>query len=611
MRRSRVISTVVALFVALWLLSWIFASPSVPEVASYYPARGQELANGERPLSHHQRPGKQDSSPLKDGDLSHKDDSNGKKSGDRTDLPSSDTSNNSPNKGTQSEQSAPSSKGDKSTHNEQQFNEESYSSGLKEIKRIISDLADIRPGSQPFTVENSYFRDIKSDTPIQESGELPATSMILGLYLQVTEQEKNALSESHQRVMSTLPTEVPKGAYSGRGIVMTGGGKYFPIVLTALKWLRDNDPHTPVEIFMADSSEYEKHFCDDLFPKLNVECRVLEDIYGSELSSKLKSQYAFKPLAILASKFDDVYFMDADSYPINSVGELFDWDVYQDTGYILNSDLWPRYISPRYYDVVGITLGGRARGKNTDHALLQSDRENAVPGLSTESGQVYVRKSQHIRSLMLAMYYNLYGPGYYFPLLMQNGHGEGDKDTYAAAALVCNESYYQSDMRPSVLGQHLGGDFKVHAMVQPDPRTDYEKFVLEKDVEVKSQQIHINGVKSNIKYLMMDVVDPIRGAPRLRQQRYLGNMDDIKREGRTNVDVEERLFRTMGDVTCGWALKDGFIPKDWEDQDLTRLCSVLRAHTKWLKEHPDVQSPDDAPFWYDLYVNGMVEKVTV
>lgn len=606
MRRSKAISTLLILVAAIWLLSTLFTSSSSPDVSSPYPSREQALANDG--ASHHadSRPVKQENLPENDNkppsnDKTTEEGSNGNANKE------SEVAGKSPNKEHgATDQSSNRLKGESGASSEHKSSNGDYNTGINEIKRMISELADVDPGTAPFTVEKSYLRDIKSDSDIQDSGELPPTSTILGFYLQVTEEEKQALSHSHQRVMSLLPTEVPKGTFAGRGIVMTGGGKYFPMVLTAIKWLRDNDPHTPVEVFMSDKSEYEPRFCEDLFPKLNVECQVLEDIYGKELSAKLKSQYAFKPLAILASKFDDVYFMDADSYPLHNVNEIFDWDVYKDTGYILNSDMWTRYISPRYYDIVGITLGGRARGKSTDHALLQHDRENAVPGLSTESGQVYIRKSQHIRSLMLATYYNLYGPGYYFPLLMQNGHGEGDKDTFAAAAVICNEPYYQTGARPSVLGQHFPGSFQVQALVQPDPRTDYEKFVLGKDVEVKSQQVHINGVKSNIKYLLMPS-GGMRGTPQLQQIRYLGKMEDIRREGRTDEDIEQRMFRTMGDVACGWALKDGYIPNDWEDQDLTRLCSILRAHTQYLMGHPEAGTAAEALHWDDLYRSGKVD----
>lgn len=483
------------------------------------------------------------------------------------------------------------------------FDKAKYDKGIETIKSVVNELTNISPGIEPFTSED-YNRDIKNDTPLERSGDLPPTSEILGMYLQVSNDKVEALKASHKRVVEAVTSHKIEGAFAGRGVVTTGGKKYFPMVLAAIEWLRNVDHDIPVEVFMADKSEYEPKFCEDLFPKLNVECRVLEDIYGSELSGKINSEYAFKPLAILASKFDDIYFMDADSYPLTSVNEIFDWEVYQDKGYILCKDLWPRYISPKYYDVVDIKLGGRVPGtREQDSALLQSDRENAVPGRSTESGQIYVRKSQHIRSLLLSTYYNIYGPGYYFPLIMQGGHGEGDKDTYAAAAVVFKEPYYQNMEGPFMRGHHTPERFVGHAMMQPDPRVDYERNVLGKkdEVKVKNYQLHANGVKSNIKYLMMENREPIRGAHKLQQVRYLQEVGD-------DGDIELRLFNAMKVVTCDWALKQHYVPRDWEDQDLNRLCNTLIAHTKWLEKNPKATDPSNAPFYYDLDKAGEIPQ---
>lgn len=515
-----------------------------------------------------------------------------------------DSSTNTKGSSTTPKQSAPNAE---YLYNHNEFAPQ-YNKGIQEIKNLLSKMADVHPGAGPFDPKKDYLRQIQSDTQLRQQGDLPATSLILSMYLQLSDNDVAALQKSHERVMRLLPEHVPEEAFGGRGVVMTGGGKYFPMVLTAIKWLRDVDPHVPVEVFMADKSEYEKAFCDDLFPKLNVQCRVIQDIYGAQLHAKLDSQYALKPLAILASKFNDIFFMDADSYPLESVNRIFDWDIFRETGYILNSDYWPRYISPRFYEVVGRTLGGRALGDKDDHALLQSDRENAIPGPSTESGQVYVRKSMHIRSLMLAMYYNLYGPDVYFPLLMQNGQGEGDKDTYVAAAIICNESYFQTNRSPTTVGQHKeDGSYKGYAMGQPDAITDYARNEQgDLNVEEKFTQLHANSIKSNIKYLLMGTSEDGRGAPPLRQHRFFGDMDNVRREMRTDEDLELRLFGVMRDVACDWVVKDGYVPIDWKGEDPKRFCRVLKAHTKWLAQHPDVEAPGNALFWYDLDKDGKI-----
>jgi len=491
--------------------------------------------------------------------------------------------------------SSPVSSEEKIGHEVQHTKE--YDAGMASIKSTLDKISEIQPGVNPL---KKFVRDIKSDTGLMESNEFPPTTYILSQYLRVSDADVEKLKTSHAQMMDVLPDKVVSNAFAGRGIVMTGGGKYFPMILTALRWLREVDPTTPVEVYMKDKFEYEANICDGLFPKLNAECRVIRDIYGESLSNKLDTEYALKPLAILASKFDDIYFMDADSYPMNSVNKYFDWDEYKKTGLILNADYWPRYISPFFYDIVGIKLGARARGNHNSDALLQSDRENAIPGKSTESGQVFIRKSTHIKSLLLAMYYNLFGPDIYFTLLMQNGHGEGDKDTYAAAAIICGESYYQTQRRPVTLGTRYGGqNFKGFAMVQPDPMVDYERYEEGKDTTEKFFALHANSLKSNPKYLLQGYTEPIRGAPPLQQGRFFGDMSNIRKEIIEDVDVEQRLFRIMSEVACEWAVKENYVPRDWEDQDPVRFCNILKKHVEWLKTHPDTAFPESARYWID------------
>jgi Mannosyltransferase putative len=46
---------------------------------------------------------------------------------------------------------------------------------------------------------------------------------------------------------------------------------------------------------------------------------------------------------------------------------------------------------------------------------------------STESGEIMYSKPKHELSLLLATYYNYYGPDFYYPLQSQGAPGEGDR----------------------------------------------------------------------------------------------------------------------------------------------------------------------------------------
>lgn len=486
-----------------------------------------------------------------------------------------------------------------------------YQKGLKSIKNTIDALLKVPPRAGPFG-ENHYNRHIHDDSEKILKGELPLTSEILSMYLQLSDKELEVLKKSHNRAMRILPNTVVPNAFTGRGIVTTGGGQYFPMVLTAIRWVREQDPDIPIEVFMLDASEYEKGFCEDLFPSLNVECIVAEQVYGKKLSRKLVSGFALKPLALLTSKFDDIYFMDADSFPLKDINEIFDWDLYQEVGYILNRDYWSRTVSPHYYEVADHPLGERIFGNDECGVLLQADRKDAVISASTESGQIFINKSKHIRSLMLAMYYNLYGDGVYFPLLTMGGPGEGDKDTYASAAVICYETFFQTDGKPETLGQWHKDKFHGYVMLQPDPRDDYLKYSEGiNETTVHAAQLHSSSLKANIRYLLKNSKNA-RGYPSLRKTRFFGNMSEIRKKTNDNVDVELRFFDAMRYVACNWVVRDNYVPRDWQGQDTTQFCRILTAHTKYLKGNPTVPRDDDKEiYWLDLDEEELVPEVAV
>lgn len=448
---------------------------------------------------------------------------------------------------------------------------------IRDLLEVIRKMNNLRPDIEPL---KTYKRSLLDDNPKLESGEIPATSKQLGEYLQITDRDLAEISLAHTSVLEAIPKKLPPGIFSGRGLVLTGGGTYFPMLLVAVKWIRDIDPTTPIEVFMGDASEYEPTYCDELFPTLNTKCVVLENVMGKNLYKEVLSKYAFKPLAILMSSFDEVYFMDADSYPLHNLTEVFESKPYKTTGMVLNGDYWDRYISPKFFDIAGVELGGSPSD-------IQSERPGAVPGKSTESGQLAVSKSLHFRSLLLTCYYNVLGPEIFFPLIMQGGPGEGDKDTYAVAATIMGEKFYQTQRRPVTLGyRDEHDDFKGKAMVQPHPVNDYAIYVEKKPKQTNERflNLHANYLKMNPKYLIQPS-ESQRGIPTLGKTRYFGDRANIIKETLVDEDIELRLFRATMGVTCDWALRQHRIPKDWNDQDVNHLCEVISAHVTWLENN--------------------------
>ncbi|KAH0066661.1 nucleotide-diphospho-sugar transferase, partial [Aureobasidium melanogenum] len=235
-----------------------------------------------------------------------------------------------------------------------------------------------------------------------------------------------ALQTAHSKFVSTLkswPDHLAEQIFSGTGIVIVGGGEYFGPAIIGIHMLRRSGSDLPVQVFVADESEYEDKLCQDYLPKLGAECLILSDfIQGFEVT-----HYQLKSLAMLLSSFERVLYLDSDSIPLlKPETELFAAEPYTSTGLVIWPDFWISTESPSFYDVAGIGV-----------------MPPNLPKSSSEAGQLLINKRKHLKTLLLANYYNIYGPDFYYPLLSQGALGQGDKETFMAAAMVLNSSYYR------------------------------------------------------------------------------------------------------------------------------------------------------------------------
>jgi alpha 1,2-mannosyltransferase len=122
---------------------------------------------------------------------------------------------------------------------------------------------------------------------------------------------------------------------------------------------------------------------------------------------------------------------------------------------------------------------------------------------STESGEILYSKATHGPSLMLAAYYNYYGPQYYYLLHSQGAPGEGDKETFPWAATALNETFYNVKKGVDAIGHFTSkGDFQGSAMVQYNPVQDfhvsrYHSGSLGESSDVGPMFVHANFPKFN------------------------------------------------------------------------------------------------------------------
>ncbi|KAL9113396.1 MAG: hypothetical protein Q9227_002437 [Pyrenula ochraceoflavens] len=273
------------------------------------------------------------------------------------------------------------------------------------------------------------------------------------------DKDVDKMAKAHQKFMKEIENQDVRPFYEAglRGIVTTTGPKNLPALVISIRMLRLTGSLLPVQVWLADDSEYNAYVCEKVMPTLAAECRVFADIidFSSRGSPNLK-MYQYKIFAILFSTFDEVLWLDADAFPVRDPASLFDLEPFTSHGLVLWPDFWIGTQSPYYYTI--------------------SSQEPPSMSLraSSETGEIFVSKTRHWQSLLLASYYNYYGPSHYYRLLSQGSIGEGDKETFLPAATALNEKVYTVSEPIRALGStNSENEFRGSAMVQFDPTDDF------------------------------------------------------------------------------------------------------------------------------------------
>ncbi|KAG7810234.1 hypothetical protein KL924_002502 [Ogataea haglerorum] len=309
------------------------------------------------------------------------------------------------------------------------------------------------------------------------------------------------LAASHKNVVRDLPAAYPEGLYEGAGIVFIGGGKFSWLSLLGIQNLRATGSKLPVELIFPTEAEYEEMLCEKVLPDLDARCVLLTERVPELRKHKYTIRgYQYKSMALLVSSFERVLFLDSDNVPVANPDAIFVSEPFTSHGMVTWPDFWRRVTHPTYYKLVDRELSDEQVRNNIDdvtpnkyyardpsHAFSSMplhDRAGALPDPSSESGQIAVDKRTHIRALLLALYYNYYGPQQYYPLFSQGGAGEGDKETFVAAAQHFGLPFYHVRKAVDVIGywqlqpeEHYTGV----GMIQYDPVVDYKLVAAYKD----------------------------------------------------------------------------------------------------------------------------------
>lgn len=277
--------------------------------------------------------------------------------------------------------------------------------------------------------------------------------------LWLDEPDVTRLRSAHANFVSDIRThDLPLAYEPGtRGIVTLSSESLLPALTISLRMLRKTSSTLPVEIFLKTSSPESRTFCANIFPPLNARCNYLSEVFAAASVTASPTMQQSKILSILFSTFEEVLFLEPCSFPVTAPEPLFHSVPFADTGLVLWPDFWYQSESPYFFDIAKIrnipSLDSRA---------------------ASQANEMMYSKSKHPLDILLAVYYNFYGPEYYYLVQSQGAPGGGDKATYGLAAMALNEPVYHVGRPVQSLGRHDDkGDWVGTGMSQFDPVADF------------------------------------------------------------------------------------------------------------------------------------------
>ncbi|KAI9806595.1 MAG: hypothetical protein M1825_006052 [Sarcosagium campestre] len=404
--------------------------------------------------------------------------------------------------------------------------------------------------------------------PTEVGFDVPLDKLVRPNFLEMPRSDVEIMKEAHTHFLKEMNNNPPVLPYSPgtRGLVTTAGGAYMPILIVSLRMLRRTGSQLPVEVFLSSPDEYEPLICEAVLKELNAKCVILSDILESVPEPLEIKTYQFKAFAMLFSSFEEILFIDADNIVVNIPEDLFDSEPFISKHMVTWPDFWANTASELFFEIVS----------------------QPVPSMSvrqsTESGQILISKKTHSSTLLLSAYYNYWGPSHYYRLLSQHAPGEGDKETFLAAATAVNASFYAVSERVSAIGYRYQDKFHGTAMVQYNPTDDYNLTqqglyrVIDRSVADPPRRafVHANYPKTNAANLL-DHAATVH--PDGVRHRMWGPKEETERA--FGVDLERFVWKEMTFTGCG--LERDFAA--WKEK--TGICDKVQDHWQKVFEKDD------------------------
>ncbi|XBW38572.1 hypothetical protein QEN19_004160 [Hanseniaspora menglaensis] len=446
-------------------------------------------------------------------------------------------------------------------------------------------------------------------------------------YLIVNDNAKERISHAHTGIIDSLKqgqgVSYPGSEfYKGNGIVIVGGGVHSLMAYSVIQIIRKSGTTLPIEVLIPEIkiSDADIPFCE-IIEEHNAKCIYLKNYFSDRIiNSNPFKGFQYKSIALLISSFENVLMLDADDYPLLNINDIFDSPAFADNGMVIWPDLWRRTTHPFFYESANITINFNKRIRNfadsftdmsskiTENVDIKSelpyhDFQGTLPDPSSETGQFMVNKKTHWKSLLLSFYYNSFGPSTYYHLMSQYSAGQGDKETFIAAAHILELPYYQvlSSITMDGYQKKDGSGFESSGYYQKNFIKDYEikQEILKSDTLANDNDPNYSSVLFRDKYFSSQVTE--RDAmfahcnfPKFNPMEMTYNKQFVykgehfrgltHKQSLESMDLEREIYSTYYEILCVNAenpLKQMISFYKGVTQD--EVCKYLQEKVKFLE----------------------------
>ncbi|GME67227.1 unnamed protein product [[Candida] boidinii] len=497
-------------------------------------------------------------------------------------------------------------------------------SRINYLKNIFKTLESVRP-----TIKLEKLN--KGGSTLDDSKSILLTENYLDDAIIFPSDFTKSLRKSHESFIQNIPKlDQSLLKFEGNGVGMIGGGENGESTWSALiatRMFRKMGGTLPVEVILPRYGDYnrDKEICDKYLPQSDAKCIILserlglkegkeEDLFIKEFDV---SSNLIKSLGLVLTSFENILLLESDTLLLKPIDDnIFKMEPFNSKGLILWPDFWKRKTSPHFYKIT--SKDGKISNKIIRDGIVElpekrqftsakaasifklHDREGTIGDVANDSGELMINKKTHWNTIMLSLYYNLYGYGYYYPLLTQREGESGEKETFAAAATVLKLPYYQVKHEVLANGFWYDNAYRGVGMMEFDPVVDffaYDSYVdkfgennpnklreldLKRYLQESSDRSSALFFRVNFPRLLP--IDLIKDKFVVKE-----NGDRIKLFGDykfINENLELIIWRIMNDYICHYEINCSYMKKfpDLKSSaNRKQFCdSEMKQHLAWL-----------------------------